>query len=96
MLGNGASGYVYAAVIKSTGLKVALKSINVFDKGKRHQLVNDLRSLSQHKCPFLIQFHGAMFDEGSVKVALELMDIGSLKDVVKLAKRVYPDWSPKW
>ena len=36
-----------------------------------------------------------MFDEGSVKVALELMDIGSLKDVVKLAKRVYPDWSPK-
>ncbi len=27
-----------------------------------------------------------MFDEGSVKVALELMDIGSLKDVVTLAK----------
>lgn len=36
VLGNGASGYVYAAVIKSTGRKVALKSINVFDKGKRH------------------------------------------------------------
>jgi hypothetical protein len=27
-----------------------------------------------------------MFDEGTVKVALELMDMGSLKDVIKLAK----------
>ena len=33
-----------------------------------------------------------MFDEGFVKVALELMDIGSLKDVVKLAK-MDPSWS---
>ena len=32
-----------------------------------------------------------MFDEGAVKVALELMDIGSLKDVVKLAK-LDPTW----
>ena len=91
ILGNGASGYVYAAVHRPTGRKVALKRINVFDKGKRHQLINDLRSLSKHECPFLIQFFGAMFDEGSVKVALELMDIGSLKDVVKLAKKD-PTW----
>jgi hypothetical protein len=27
-----------------------------------------------------------MFDEGTVKVALELMNMGSLKDVIKLAK----------
>ena len=33
-----------------------------------------------------------MFDEGSVKVALELMDVGSLKDVVKLAK-MDPSWN---
>ena len=92
ILGNGASGYVYAAVHKPTGRKVALKRINVFDKGKRHQLINDLRSLSKHECPFLIQFYGAMFDEGSVKVALELMDVGSLKDVVKLAKKD-PSWT---
>ena len=91
ILGNGASGYVYAAVHKPTGRKVALKRINVFDKGKRHQLINDLRSLSKHECPFLITFYGAMFDEGSVKVALELMDIGSLKDVVTLSKKA-PSW----
>jgi hypothetical protein len=36
IIGNGASGYVYAAIHKPTGRKVALKSINVWDKGKRH------------------------------------------------------------
>lgn len=36
VLGNGAAGYVYAAVHKPTGRHVAIKSINVFDKGKRH------------------------------------------------------------
>jgi hypothetical protein len=49
-------------------------------------MINDLRSLCSNECPFLVKFYGAMFDEGTVKVALELMDMGSLKDVIKLAK----------
>jgi mitogen-activated protein kinase kinase 3 len=53
--------------------------------------VNDLRSLFVNECPFLVKFYGAMFDEGTVKVALELMDMGSLKDIIKLAK-VDPAW----
>ena len=85
-IGNGASGHVYAALHKPTGKQVALKSINVHDKNKRHQMINDLRALSKNECPFLVQFLGAMFDEGAVKVALELMDMGSLKDLIKLAK----------
>jgi serine/threonine protein kinase len=36
VLGNGASGYVYAAIHKPTKRRVALKSINVLDKHKRH------------------------------------------------------------
>ena len=94
VLGNGASGYVYAAIHKPTGRHVALKSINAFDKPKRRQLVNDLRSLSNHTCPFLVKFFGALFDEGAVKVALELMDMGSLKDIMKLALRD-PEWDEK-
>jgi hypothetical protein len=54
ILGNGASGYVYLATHRMTGQKMALKSINVFDTGKRHQLINDLRSLKEHNCPFLV------------------------------------------
>lgn len=49
-------------------------------------MTNDLRALSDNECPFLVQFYGAMFDEGTVKVALELMDMGSLKDLINLAK----------
>ena len=36
VLGNGASGYVYAAIHKPTKRRVALKSINVLDKHTRH------------------------------------------------------------
>ena len=50
ILGNGASGYVYLATHKKTGQQMALKSINVFDQGKRRQLVNDLRSLQKNDC----------------------------------------------
>ena len=31
ILGNGASGYVYLAQHRATGVKMALKSINVYD-----------------------------------------------------------------
>ena len=34
---------------------------------------------------FLVQFLGAMYEEGSVKVALEYMDMGSLKHLQKMA-----------
>lgn len=54
-------------------------------------MINDLRSLCSNECPFLVKFYGAMFDEGTVKIALELMDMGSLKDIVKLAK-LNPLW----
>lgn len=36
VLGSGASGYVYKAIHKPTGRLLALKSINAFDKDKRH------------------------------------------------------------
>ena len=84
VLGNGASGYVYLATYKPTGVQMALKQINVFDKGKRHQLVNDLRSLKKHNCSFLVQFLGAYFNDGVVKVALEYMDMGTLSSIKKL------------
>ena len=91
VVGNGASGYVYKALHIPTGKLLALKSINAFDKGKRHQLINDLRSLQKNSCPFLVEFCGALYEEGAVKVALEYMDMGSLKNIVKLAKK-NPEW----
>ena len=40
-----------------------------------------------------MEFCGALFEEGSVKVALEYMDMGSLKNIIKLAKK-NPAWTP--
>jgi serine/threonine protein kinase len=57
--------------------------------------MNDLSALLKHKvgsedtmaCPFLVKLFGAYYDEGSVKVVLELMDCGSLSDLVQKAKK---------
>jgi len=57
--------------------------------------MNDLSALLKHKvsseetmaCPFLVKLYGAFYDEGSVKVILELMDCGSLCDLIKKAKK---------
>jgi hypothetical protein len=66
--------------------------------------MNDLGLLIQNKiksekdgniyCPFLVNLYGGFFDEGSVKIILELMDCGSLVDIIKKAKLVYKDEQP--
>ena len=85
-LGHGASGSVFKVYHEPTKKYMALKSINVFDQGKRKQLVNDLRSLKKNQCPFLVKFFGAYYEEGDVKIALELMELGSLGSMLKLVK----------
>ena len=54
--------------------------------------MNDIKLLLQNKikaeqenfhCNFIVQLYGAFYEEGSVKVILELMDVGSLEDVIK-------------
>jgi len=95
-LGRGAAGQVQAGILKTNNSRVAVKSINIYDQEKRHQLMNDLSALFKHKtsveetmaCPFLIKLLGAFYDEGSVKVILELMDCGSLVDLIKRVKKV--------
>jgi len=65
--------------------------------------MNDIRLLLQIKnkseqeyqsyCPFIVKMYGAFYDEGSVKVVLELMDCGSLLDALnkmKVTKKVGP------
>ena len=56
--------------------------------------MNDIKILLQNKisaennssyyCQFLVNLYGAYFDEGSVKIVLELMDAGSIGDVLRI------------
>jgi len=36
----------------------------------------------------LVQVYGAYYDEGSIKILLELMDAGSLRDILNMSKRL--------
>lgn len=101
LLGKGAAGQVVEGLYKPNNQRVAIKSINIYDRDKRHQLMNDIKSLINNKtksdqeqleyCPFLVKLYGAYYDEGNVKVVLELMDAGSLNDILKRIKKERPE-----
>jgi len=84
LLGRGAGGIVARGWHRPTGTALAVKVVRVEDKGKRTQLINELRNLLRiTKSPFIIQLYEAYThkDTGCVHVALEYMDYGSLADV---------------
>ncbi len=60
--------------------------MNIYDKDRRHQLLNDLKAFIGADCPFLVKFYGTYIEEGIVKVALELMDLGSIATITKLLR----------
>ncbi len=50
-------------------------------------MLNDLKVLlSENKCENLTQCYGAYYEEGTIKIILELMDFGSLKRLVSIVK----------
>ena len=64
--------------------------MNVFDKEKRHQMMNDLKLYlnKEFYCENLIQFFGAYFYQDTIKIVLELMDLGSLREILKLLTKM--------
>jgi mitogen-activated protein kinase kinase 1 len=82
IIGRGASSYVQQGVHLPTGTPLALKVINICDKGKRSQLIKEIKLLYDAQCPSLISFYGAFYREGAISVALEFMDGGALSNVI--------------
>ncbi len=77
---------VSRGIHKPTGTPLAIKAVQVEEKGKREQLMNDIRALiAAQNCRYLVQLYAAYFDpkSGRVHVALELMNLGSLQDVLQ-------------
>lgn len=85
-LGAGAGGVVQRAIHKPSGMAVAIKTVKVDNKSKRDQMLNEIRGLIHAEgCANLVQWYAAFVarSSGSVHVALELMDRGSLADLQK-------------
>jgi len=86
---SGSSSVVHRAVFIPAHRIMALKKINVFEKEKREQILNELGTLSEACCyPGLVEFHGAFYkpNSGAIYFALEYMDGGSLADIIRVKK----------
>lgn len=94
-IGYGTGGSVHLAIHEPSDTKLAIKSVNIYDKDKRHQLMNELSSLNAGmQCEHLVQFYGAYYFDGSVKLVLEYMDCGSLRSFMDGIKAQCPDQFP--
>lgn len=82
IIGRGCSSVVVYGIHGPSNTPLALKIINLFDKSKREQLIREICTLYDARCPNLISFYGAFYREGSITIALEYMDGGSLANVV--------------
>mmetsp|Transcript_4035 Transcript_4035/g.11880 ORF Transcript_4035/g.11880 Transcript_4035/m.11880 type:complete len:344 (+) Transcript_4035:105-1136(+) len=83
VVGQGSSSVVLEATYGSC--TIALKVINMFERAKRDQLIREIQSLYNCRCPAIIGFYGAFFREGAISVALEFMNGGSLANVISHA-----------
>ena len=94
-------GNELTALPASFGQLMALKELNTNDQEHRHQLINELRALCQCSSDHLVKMYDAFFHEGSVYIALEFCDRGSLEDVIedvrqhegRMQEQVIPIWS---
>ena len=58
-------------------------------------MINDLKIClgNEYKSDNLIDFYGAFYHEGMIKIILEMMDLGSLRDLINILKEqkhLYP------
>ena len=83
-IGTGQHGSVRKALHLPSLTRVALKTINVFDRDSRHQLLKELRTYSRLRCDQLVGFLGAYHRDGQTILASEYCDCGSLKQFVQM------------
>ncbi|KNC54584.1 STE/STE7/MEK1 protein kinase [Thecamonas trahens ATCC 50062] len=81
-LGKGASGTVFKVRHIPSGELMAEKTIPLATNPDiRKRIARELRVLARCDSPFIVQFKGAFFSEGSIKVCMQYMDRGSLRDL---------------
>ena len=88
VIGKGQNGQVYKAIHIPTLTRVALKTMNIYEKSTRHQLLHELTAYAALSSPYLVSFLGAYHEAGMITVASEYMDCGSLQSFIKRYGRI--------
>ncbi|KRX09484.1 Protein kinase-like domain [Pseudocohnilembus persalinus] len=91
-LGQGIGGYVQKAIYKPENIIIAVKTVNINNKDQRHQMLNELKvQLVGAKSEYIVQCFGAYYEpeEARIKIILEYMDVGSLRDLMNILSDIH-------
>jgi mitogen-activated protein kinase kinase 1 len=88
-IGRGATSRVYRAVHSPTGKAIAVKVLQAeleASRESRRMILNEIKIVFNAQSNHLISFYDAFFHDGSIYLALEYMDCGSLEGLLHAAK----------
>lgn len=88
-LGKGAFGVVHRAVHTDTKKEYAVKIVDVTRALHQHRLflITELRILSTHKCPFIVAFKDAYFENKGLHIVTEYAAGGDLAHMIRVRGR---------
>jgi len=83
-LGSGSQGHVKKMTHKPTNTPIALKIVDLHtDDNFLKALKTELNTLQECNSEYIVKCYGAFLNSGSISIALEYMDKGSLADLLK-------------
>eukprot|EP00397_Hematodinium_sp_SG-2012_P012438 GEMP01012608.1.p1 GENE.GEMP01012608.1~~GEMP01012608.1.p1 ORF type:complete len:301 (+),score=46.84 GEMP01012608.1:137-1039(+) len=87
VLGKGSYGEVLAAKHPKTGHKYAVKimSVSLDHEDRAYQdMREEIRILSLIRCPQIVRYFGADIGEGTLKIVMEMCELGSIGGLLRL------------
>eukprot|EP00126_Sphaerothecum_destruens_P006990 Sdes_comp19628_c0_seq1m11406 len=83
-LGRGNYGTVYKVYHADTDTIMAVKAIPLdVSESACKQIVTELDVLRNSQCPYIVDFYGACYKEGDIRIFMEYMNGGSLEKMYK-------------
>ena len=88
LIGKGSYGFVYKVSNKKTKSVYAMKKIKLTNitHYERVNIVNELRILATHKCPFIVRFKCSFVDNMHIYLITEFAEMGDLANIIKKTK----------